>query len=308
MRILLTGASGMVGRNLMEHPEINSFDIINPNQSELDLLDYKDVEQFLMANKPGMIIHAAGIVGGIHANVSHPVKFFLQNLDMARNIIWAARQNGVKYLINLGSSCMYPRNAPNPLREEFILSGKLEPTNEGYALAKIAAARLCQYINCENTDYQYKTLIPCNLYGRFDKFDPMESHLIAAIITKLDAATRAGAYHAEIWGDGNVRREFMYAADFADFLIYAVKHFDCLPYLMNVGVGRDHTVNEYYRLAAEVIGYSGDFVHDMSKPVGMPRKLLDVSQMKSFGWQTKQEIKTGLAKTYDFYLHREETR
>ncbi|MDD3363431.1 MAG: GDP-L-fucose synthase [Syntrophomonas sp.] len=302
MRILLTGSSGMVGRNLLEHSDITSFEVITPSHSELDLLDYQSVDEFLRFCKPDMVIHAAGIVGGIQANIRNPVKFFIQNLDMGRNIIWASRQNGVKHLINLGSSCMYPRNAPNPLREEIILSGELEPSNEGYALAKIAATRLCQYIHHEDADYQYKTLIPCNLYGRWDKFDPIQSHLIAAIIQKVHEALRTGAKQVEIWGDGNVRREFMYAGDFADCLIHAIKHFDSLPYLMNVGVGRDYTVNEYYKLIAEVMGYSGSFVHDTSKPVGMQNKLVDITKQTECGWQKNCELKKGLAATYDFYL------
>ncbi|MDD3269864.1 MAG: NAD-dependent epimerase/dehydratase family protein, partial [Syntrophomonadaceae bacterium] len=200
------------------------------------------------------------------------------------------------------SSCMYPRNALNPLKEEAILSGELEPSNEGYALAKIAASRLCQYIRLEDADYQYKTIIPCNLYGRWDKFDPMDSHLIAAIIVKLHEALRTGAKQVEIWGDGNVRREFMYTGDFADCLINAIKHFDNLPYLMNVGVGRDYTVNEYYALLAEIMGYSGSFSHDPSKPVGMQNKLVDITKQIEWGWHKNNDIRTGLAATYDFYL------
>lgn len=302
MRILLTGAHGMVGRNLLEHPGITSFELITPSQSELDLLDYEMVDNYLHFCDPDMVIHAAGIVGGIHANLRNPVKFFIQNLDMSRNIIWASRQNGIKSLINLGSSCMYPRNALNPLKEEAILSGELEPSNEGYALAKIAASRLCQYIHQEDPSYQYKTLIPCNLYGRWDKFDPMDSHLIAAIIVKLHEAMKTGAQQVEIWGDGHVRREFMYAGDFADCLINAIKHFDSLPYLMNVGVGRDYTINEYYALAAEVMGYSGFFCHDTSKPVGMQNKLVDITKQIEWGWQKNNYIKKGLAATYNFYL------
>lgn len=305
MRLLLTGSSGMVGRNLLEHADMPSFEVITPSQSELNLLDYANVDKFLGFYNPDMVIHAAGIVGGIQINIQNPVKFFLQNLDMGRNIIWASRQNGIKHLINLGSSCMYPCNAPNPLREEIILSGQLEPSNEGYALAKIATTRLCQYINREDADYQYKTLIPCNLYGRWDKFDPVESHLIAAIIHKIYKALRIGAKQVEIWGDGNVRREFMYAGDFADCLVHAIKHFDSLPFLMNVGVGRDYTVNEYYTSAAKVMGYSGSFIHDLSKPVGMPNKLVDITKQIEYGWHKNCELNEGLAATYDFYLKQE---
>jgi len=292
----------MVGRNLLEHPDITSFELITPSHSELDLLDYRSVEKFLYFCKPDMVVHAAGIVGGIQANIRKPLKFLIQNLDMGRNVIMASRQRGVRQLINLGSSCMYPRNAPNPLREEFILSGELEPSNEGYALAKVVTTRLCQYIHRENSDYQYKTLIPCNIYGRWDKFHPIESHLIPAIIMKIHEALKTGTNRIEIWGDGNVRREFMYAGDFADCLIHSIKHFDTLPYLMNVGLGKDYTVNEYYKLVAEVMGYSGSFTHDISKPVGMQHKLVDITKQIDWGWQKRNEIKEGITATYDFYL------
>ena len=185
MRILLTGGGGMVGRNLLEHPSISSFEVIAPSSNELDLLDFKTVQNYLCKHEPDMVIHAAGKVGGIQANMREPVSFLMDNLDMGRNIVWAAHQAGVKQLINLGSSCMYPRNHQEPLAEDMVLKGELEPTNEGYALAKVVVNRLCEYIMREDYRYQYKTLIPCNIYGRHDKFDPLHSHLIPAIIYKI---------------------------------------------------------------------------------------------------------------------------
>ena len=182
MRILLTGGGGMVGRNLLEHPSISSFEVIAPSSNELDLLDFKTVQNYLCKHEPDMVIHAAGKVGGIQANMREPVSFLMDNLDMGRNIVWAAHQAGVKQLINLGSSCMYPRNHQEPFVEDMVLKGELEPTNEGYALAKVVVTRLCEYIMREDSRYQYKTLIPFNLYGRYDKFDPSNSHLIPAIL------------------------------------------------------------------------------------------------------------------------------
>ena len=166
----------MVGRNLLEHCSIGDFDVLAPRRSELDLCDFAAVQAYLQANKPDMVIHAAGKVGGIQANMREPVDFLMANLDMGRNIVWASRQAGIKRLINLGSSCMYPRSHSEPLKEEMVLKGELEPTNEGYALAKVVTARLCEYIMREDASYQYKTLIPCNIYGRYDKFDPVHSH------------------------------------------------------------------------------------------------------------------------------------
>ncbi len=292
----------MVGRNILEHPESKSFDILAPTSSELNLFQYESIVKFLEKNNPQIIIHAAGRVGGIQANIKEPVRFLLENLDMGRNIVWAARQTGIRKLINLGSSCMYPRNALNPLNEDFILKGELEPTNEGYALAKVTIGRLCQYITRENPEFQYKTLIPCNLYGRWDKFDPSHSHLIPAVIHKVHTAHVNGIDEIDIWGDGTARREFMYAGDLADCIIQSVKRFASLPLVMNVGLGHDYTVNQYYQVAAEVIGYKGRFRHDLTKPVGMKQKLVDISKQKEWGWKASTDLRAGIAKTYDYYI------
>lgn len=302
LRILLTGGGGMVGRNLLEHPAIGEFEVLAPRSGELDLRDFGAVQSYLSQHRPDMVIHSAGKVGGIQANMREPVSFLLENLDMGRNIVWASRQAGIKRLLNLGSSCMYPRNHNEPLTEELVLKGELEPTNEGYALAKVTTARLCEYIVREDADYQYKTLIPCNLYGRHDKFDPAHSHLIPAIIHKIHQAKRNGERAVEIWGDGTARREFMYAGDLADALVLAVKRFDALPGLMNVGLGHDYTINEYYQAAAEVIGYTGTFVHDLSKPVGMARKLVSIERQKNMGWLAGTDLREGIKKAYEYYL------
>lgn len=301
-KILLTGGGGMVGRNLLEHAAIGEYEVLAPRSSELDLCDFKAVQTYLHKHQPELVIHAAGKVGGIQANMREPVSFLMNNLDMGRNIVWASRQAGIKRLINLGSSCMYPRNHSEPLSEEMLLKGELEPTNEGYALAKVVTARLNEYIMREDASFQYKTLIPCNLYGRHDKFDPAHSHLIPAIIHKVHLAKQAGQTSVEIWGDGTARREFMYAGDLADVIIRAINKFDSLPALMNVGLGYDYTINEYYQAAADVMGYSGNFVHDLSKPVGMARKLVNVEKQKTWGWTAKNDLRAGVEKTYDYYM------
>lgn len=304
MRILVLGGSGMVGRNFMEHPGSVVFEIIAPSRKELDLFNYPAVESFVRSCGPDLILNAAGRVGGIQANMREPLAYFLENLDLGRNIIWAGRQAGVKKLLNLGSSCMYPRNAANPLREEMVLTGELEPTNEGYALAKIAAARFCRYINAEDSSFEYKTLIPCNLYGRWDDFDLHRAHLVPSIIHKVHRAKMEGQGEVVIWGDGRARREFMYAGDLADCLIHALHNFAELPEMMNVGPGRDSTIDEYYAAAAGVIGYRGDFVHDLSRPAGMRQKLVDITRLTNFGWQAKTDLQSGIEKTYEFYLSR----
>ena len=302
VRILLTGGGGMVGRNVLEHPAISDFEVLAPCSSELDLLDFNAVQAYFRKHQPDMVVHAAGKVGGIQANMREPVSFLMHNLDMGRNIVWAAHQAGIKRLINLGSSCMYPRNHSEPLREDMVLKGELEPTNEGYALAKVVTARLCDYITREDASYQYKTLIPCNLYGRYDKFDPVHSHLLPAIIHKVHQAKQSGRQTVEIWGDGTARREFMYAGDLVDAIMRAINNFDTLPIYMNVGLGYDHTINEYYQVAAEVMGYTGGFAHDLSKPVGMARKLVDVERQQAWGWSAQSDLHAGIEKTYDFYL------
>ena len=219
--LLLTGGSGMVGRNIQDHPLAAEWDILAPRSRALDLTDAAAVSAFMDRHRPDMVIHAAGRVGGIQANIRHPVAFLEENTAMGRNVIMAARQAGVTRILNLASTCMYPRAAENPLREEMILSGELEPTNEGYALAKIFATRLCQYIRREDEAAQYKTLIPCNLYGLHDKFDPAHSHLVPAIIHKMHIAKTEGQETVEIWGDGTARREFMFAADLAEAVLRA---------------------------------------------------------------------------------------
>jgi len=292
----------MVGRNLLEHPAIAEFEVVAPRSSELDLRDFVEVQTFLHKHQPDIIIHAAGKVGGIQANMREPVGFLMDNLDMGRNIVWAAHQAGIKRLINLGSSCMYPRNHSEPLKEEMVLKGELEPTNEGYALAKVVTARLCDYIVREDGSFQYKTLIPCNIYGRYDKFDPAHSHLVPAIIHKVHQAKQTGQETVDIWGDGTARREFMYAGDLADAILRAITNFDTMPTYMNVGLGHDHTINDYYQAAAEVMGYTGGFVHDLSKPVGMARKLVSVERQQSWGWSARHELRDGIEKTYSYYL------
>lgn len=291
----------MVGKNILEHPGAAKHEFFAPSSSELNLFNFDAVKAFTSKVNPDLVIHAAGRVGGIHANMAYPVEFLLENLDMGRNVVWAARQCGVKKLINLGSSCMYPHKAPNPLREEMVLQGEFEPTNEGYALAKTTVSRLASYISKEFPEFSYKTLIPCNLYGRWDKFAPENSHMIPAVIRKLHLAVLNGDKTVEIWGDGTARREFMYAGDTAGCIHRAAVDFDSLPELMNVGVGDDHSVNDYYLAVAEVVGYKGSFTHDLTKPAGMARKLVDVSRLNAWGWKASTGLKDGIAAAYEFF-------
>jgi nucleoside-diphosphate-sugar epimerase len=302
MKILLTGSSGMVGKNIVEVSRAHNYELLSPTSAELNLLDSKNVSEYMQAHLPDMVIHAAGIVGGIQANMAQPVKFLVHNLTMGLNIITAAHENNVARFMNLSSSCMYPRDAANPLSEDLILKGELEPTNEGYALAKITSTRLCEYICKEFPNKLYKTIIPCNLYGRFDKFSPENSHMIPAVIRKLYQAKRSKLNEVSIWGDGEARREFMYAEDLAEFVFYAIEHFEKMPQNLNVGLGKDYSINEYYKMVAKVVGYSGGFKHDLSKPVGMKQKLIDDSLLRDFGWEHRTGLEAGITKTYNFFL------
>ena len=302
MKILLTGANGMVGRNILEVAKQHSFEFLSPSSAEVNLLDVSSVSQYINKYKPDMIIHAAGIVGGIQANIAQPVKFLVDNMQMGLNILTASNNANIANFLNLSSSCMYPRDAPQPLSEDLILKGELEPTNEGYALSKVTSTRLCEYICKENPSRLYKTIIPCNLYGCFDKFDPNHSHMIPAVIRKIDEAKKSNLPEIDIWGDGEARREFMYAEDLADFIFYAINNFEKMPQNLNVGLGTDYSINEYYQAIAKVVGYTGKFVHDLSKPVGMMQKLIDDKKLKEFGWHYKTKLEAGIKKTYEFYL------
>lgn len=301
LKILITGANGMVGKNIVEFSKSANYILLTPSSNELNLLDKVSIDNYIKQYSPNFVIHCAGIVGGIQANIANPVKFLVDNTQMGINIIMAAKDAGITKFINMSSSCMYPRHAPNPLSEELILQGELEPTNEGYAIAKITSTRLCEYIHRENSSYQYKTIIPCNLYGKYDKFDPKHSHMIPAVIKKIADAVQEGKNEIDIWGDGKARREFMYAEDLADFVFYAIDNFDRMPQNINVGLGHDYTINEYYKTIAKVIGFNGNIVHDLSKPIGMKQKLIDDTKLKTFGWHHKTSLEDGIKKTLDYY-------
>jgi GDP-L-fucose synthase len=292
----------MVGRNVSDLFMQRGIQFVAPTSSELNLLRVAETERYIGQLRPTLIVHAAGKVGGIQANIANQSAFLIENLAMGSNVVQAARAARVERLVNLGSSCMYPRDHDDPLDESEVLSGELEPTNEGYAIAKCAVARLCQYVNREDDQLRYKTLIPSNIFGRYDHFEPSRSHLVPAIIRKLHEAKQTGSSEVEIWGDGLARREFLYAGELAAAVYRAVVEFDTLPELTNIGLGSDYTVNEYYEVAARVIGYRGRFVHNLERPVGMRRKLLNVARARDWGWSSRTSLEDGLVATYRYYL------
>ena len=300
MKILVTGASGMVGKNIVEHSGFSGYEVLSPSSRELNLLDPGSVKEYMEFAEADLVIHCAGKVGGIQANIDSPVEYLVENIDMGRNLVMAAHQAGVPRLLNMGSSCMYANNHDEAIPESSLLNGPLEPTNEGYALAKIVIARLCEYIS-RDPAFHYKTAIPCNVYGRYDNFDPGSSHFLAAIIVKLDHAVKSGLDCVEIWGSGEARRELVFAEDLADFVYFATRQFDKLPALLNVGTGYDFSINEYYEIAAELLDYEGAFTHDLSRNEGMKRKLTDISKLNELGWKAATGIREGIAQTIQYY-------
>lgn len=298
--VLITGSTGMVGRNAAEKLIERGFNILNPTRNELDLIDYTEVKRYFKSNQIDIVLHAAGLVGGIQANIEKPYSFLSINSQIALNVINASIECGIERLINLGSSCMYPKDCQDELTEDLILTGPLEQTNEGYAIAKIMASKLCDYAQSE-FGLSYKTLIPCNLYGKYDNFHPTRSHMIPAVIRKIHEASVTNA-SVEIWGTGEARREFMFVEDLIDFITWSLNNYDQLPSLINVGLGHDYSIKEYYQSIANVIGFKGEFTHDVNKPEGMKRKLCSIQKQNRLGWKPKHSLREGLEKTYQHYL------
>lgn len=302
-KVLITGGSGLVGSHLRIHEKARAFDIICPTRDELNLLEAVAVQNFVSLHKPDCVIHAAGLVGGIQANIHAPTNFIIENTVIGINVLRACADASVPNVINLGSSCMYPRDALNPLVETSLYSGELEPTNEGYALAKLLVSKLGQAFRRLSEQCDFVTVIPCNLYGPYDHFEPERSHLLAAIINKIHKAKYRGDRSVEIWGSGSSRREFMYAEDLADCLWLMVQTGVAkLPDFVNVGVGIDHSILDYYKVVAKSLEYGGEFVFDRSRPEGMKQKLMDSSCINNWGWRPETELEDGILKTYEYYL------
>ena len=299
--ILLTGSTGFVGSNILTSKLNTKYKILSPSSVELDLTNRAAINNYLSLHNPYMIIHAAGKVGGILKNISSNYNFLVDNSLMSINLISGALENNIENLLNISSSCIYPKNFNRPINETDLMSGHLEPTNEGYAIAKILGLKLTELISADNK-MNYKTIIPCNLFGPNDNFNEFEAHMIPAVITKIHKAKKLNDKKVDIWGDGKSKREFMYINDLTDFIIYAVDNFQKLPNILNVGTGKDFTINEYYEKISKIIGFEGSFEHDLSKPSGMKRKLVDISNLKKFGWNSSYSLDQGIQETYQFYL------
>ena len=295
-RVLLTGGSGMLGQAVLRAAEEASAHlcVLAPKRSELALESEHEVARFLREEGVDAVLHGAARVGGIQANVLFPVEFLVENLALNNGVILGARRAGVSKLLFLGSSCMYPKDYQQPLKEGYMLAAPLEPTNEGYALAKIAGARLCEYISRQEK-FEYSTVIACNLFGVEDHFDNDNSHLIAAVIRKVEAAVARGEGSVEIWGSGHARREFLLVDDLARFLVRILESDTTLPRYLNTGYGSDYSVRDYYAMVARILGFAGEWVSDLSKPEGMQRKLLDSSLARRYGWGSVTPMYEALA-------------
>ena len=298
--MLLTGAKGMLGSSILRKLERENSKVLSPSSEALDLRDPLATLSFIKSNDVGTIIHCAARVGGIAANIEQPADFILTNLQIDTSLLSAARQQKVRNLLYFGSSCMYPRNANQPMNESAILTGPLEPTNQGYALAKISATEVISSVQKQDL-LNWKVLVLSNLYGPRDNYNPRSSHLIAAVIAKIHDARQRALSEVEIWGSGNSRREFTFVDDIAEFVVSQIDKISEWEPVMNLGSGVDYTINEYYQIVSEIMGYRGRFVHDLTKPDGMPKKLMDSSLAKKLGWRPRTNLRLGLKKAIDWF-------
>jgi GDP-L-fucose synthase len=297
--IFVAGDRGLVGKAVVRRLARQDAKIITAPRSELDLRDQAATKAFLKKVEPDIVIVAAATVGGILANSTYPVDFLNDNLLIECSLIGGAHECGIDRLLFLGSSCIYPREAPQPMREDALLTGSLEPTNQWYAIAKIAGIMLCRAYRAQH-GRSYIAAMPTNLYGPGDNFDLNASHVIPALMRKIDAAVREGQPTVEIWGTGRPLREFMHVDDLADALIFLLKSYDSEEHI-NIGSGQEVTIAELAELLAEVIGYKGELNFDTSRPDGPPRKALDCTRLTSLGWEPRYDLRSGLTQTYDWY-------
>ena len=300
-KIFIAGHCGMVGSALTRALESRGFaNLIKRDRSQLDLGDDAAVTTFFAKEKPEVVIFAAAKVGGIKANNDQPVEFLLENLRVQNNVIAAAHENGARKLLFLGSSCIYPKLAPQPIPESALLSGPLEPTNEAYAIAKIAGVKLCQAFSREY-GANFISAMPTNLYGPNDNFDLETSHVLAALLRKAHDAKKGGAHELVVWGTGTPRREFLHVDDCASACLYLLEKYDS-PEIINVGCGEDVSIRELAELICDVVGFDGELSWDKTKPDGTPRKLLDVSKLCGLGWTPTIPLRDGVVHTYDWFL------
>lgn len=300
-KIFVAGHRGLVGSALVRQLEREGFAcLVTRDRAELDLRNAAEVARFFAGEKPAFVILAAAKVGGIKANDDFPVEFLLENLEMQNNVVRAAHENGVQKLLFLGSSCIYPRLAPQPIPESALLGGPLEPTNEAYAIAKIAGIKLCQAYAREH-GANFISAMPTNLYGPNDNFDLLSSHVVPALLRKAHIAKEEKAREFVVWGSGRPRREFLHVDDLAAACVFLLENYDS-PEIINVGCGEDISIRELAELICDIVGFKGELMWDAAKPDGTPRKLLDVSKIHGLGWRHRIGLRDGLRRTYQWFL------
>jgi len=301
-KIFVAGHRGLAGSALVRAlTKAGYTNIITRTRTELDLLDEAAVRQFFVTEKPDYVFLAAAKVGGIMANQTYPADFIYQNLKIQINVIDAAHQHGVQKLLFLGSSCIYPKLAPQPLKEEYLLTGPLEPTNEPYAIAKIAGISMCQSYHRQYGS-NFISVMPTNLYGENDNWDPNTSHVFPAMIRRFHEAKMSGATTVTCWGSGSPRREFIHVDDMADACLFLMQHYNEESHV-NIGVGEDVTIKEFAEMVADIVGYTGNIEWDTTKPDGTPQKLMDVTKLHALGWHHSIPLPDGIRRTYEWYCN-----
>lgn len=299
-KIYIAGHRGLVGSAILRYLQKNNFNnLVFKTSEELNLTVEADVTQFFTKEKPEYVFLAAAKVGGIYANTTYPADFIFQNLKIQTNIIDAAHKSNVKKLLFLGSSCIYPKLSPQPIKEEYLLSGPLEPTNDAYAIAKIAGIKMCQAYN-KQYGTNFIAIMPTNLYGINDNFNLDTSHVLPALIRKFYETTREQKSPVSVWGDGSPRREFLFVDDLADACIYLMNNYNDSE-IINVGTGEDISIKDLAIMVKDIIGYEGEIIFDKTKPNGTPRKLLDISKLNSLGWKHQTSLSDGIKRVFEWY-------
>ncbi len=298
-KILVTGVNGLIGKNLIRDPRSKNYIFIKPKKEILNLKNFNKTKKYLNRIKPDIILHLAAHVGGIQYNINNQKEMLIDNYEISKNLIKAASDLKIKKLINISSSCVYPKNKNN-YKESDLMKGEFENTNIGYAMAKAFATKYCEFINLES-NFKYITLVPCNLFGMYEKTEKEKSHMMISAIKKISNAKNYSQKLVKIWGSGNNKREYMYVEDFVDFLYFTLKNFKKIPNIINVGTGIDLKIKDYYYLISKVLKHNIVLISEKNKPEGQKQKLLNISLLKKLGWKPKIGLKVGIKRTYNYF-------